>query len=78
MSNSPKQKQTSQVTRQTKSNLVGNITELQNKIVELYVTDTDQSPFKASHDLGLVQVVMTLQSNLENHIKEFPEIFNLQ
>jgi predicted aspartyl protease len=36
---------------------------LQNKKLEFYFADTDQSPllgFKASQDLGLVQVVMTV------------------
>ena len=40
-----------------------------------FVTDTDQHPllgFNASNDLGLIQVVMTVKSDVEDPIKAFP------
>jgi hypothetical protein len=43
------------------------IIQLQNKNYEFFVTDTDQHPllgFKASNDLGLIQVVMTVKSDV--------------
>ena len=51
---------------------------LNKKDLEFYVTDTDQYPllgFKASNDLGLIQVVMTVKFDVENPIKSFPKVF---
>ncbi|CAC5421277.1 unnamed protein product [Mytilus coruscus] len=45
---------------------------------EFFVTDTNQSPllgFKASHELGLIHVIMTVQTDVDDPVKSFPKVF---
>ncbi|CAC5362482.1 unnamed protein product [Mytilus coruscus] len=51
---------------------------LKDKNCEFFVTDTNQSPllgFKASHELGLIHVIMTVQTDVDDPAKSFPKVF---
>ncbi|CAC5423835.1 unnamed protein product [Mytilus coruscus] len=51
---------------------------LKDKNCEFFVTDTNQSPllgFKASHELGLIHVIMTVQTDVDDPVKSFPKVF---
>ncbi|CAC5394816.1 unnamed protein product [Mytilus coruscus] len=51
---------------------------LKDKNCEFFVTDTNQSPllgFKASHELGLIHVIMTIQTDVDDPVKSFPKVF---
>ncbi|VDI46803.1 Hypothetical predicted protein [Mytilus galloprovincialis] len=51
---------------------------LKDKNCEFFVTDTNQSPllgFKASNELGLIHVIMTVQADVDDPVKSFPKVF---
>lgn len=51
---------------------------LKDKNCEFFVTDTNQSPllgFKASNELGLIHVIMTVQTDVDDPVKSFPKVF---
>ncbi|CAC5425393.1 unnamed protein product [Mytilus coruscus] len=44
----------------------------------IWEIDTNQSPllgFKASHELGLIHVIMTVQTDVDDPVKSFPKVF---
>ncbi|CAC5384578.1 unnamed protein product [Mytilus coruscus] len=48
------------------------------KDCEFFVTDTNQSPllgFKASNELSLIHVIMTVQTDVDDPVKAFPKVF---
>lgn len=52
--------------------------ELQDKQFDFFVTETEESPLlglKASNDLELIQVIMTMKPE-QYPIKAFPKVFN--
>ncbi|CAC5410620.1 unnamed protein product [Mytilus coruscus] len=51
---------------------------LKDKNCEFFVTETNQSPllgFKASNELGLIHVIMTVQTDVDDPVKSFPKVF---
>ncbi|CAC5421269.1 unnamed protein product [Mytilus coruscus] len=51
---------------------------LKDKNCEFFVTNTNQSPllgFKASHELGLIHDIMTVQTDVDDPVKLFPKVF---
>ncbi|CAC5396265.1 unnamed protein product [Mytilus coruscus] len=51
---------------------------LKDKNCKFFVTDTNQSPllgFKASNELGLIHVIMTVQTDVDDPVKSFPKVF---
>ncbi|CAC5418952.1 unnamed protein product [Mytilus coruscus] len=51
---------------------------LKDKNCEFFVTDTNQSlllGFKASNELGLIHVIMTVQTDVDDPVKSFPKVF---
>ncbi|CAC5381940.1 E3 ubiquitin-protein ligase DTX4 [Mytilus coruscus] len=51
---------------------------LKDKNCEFFVTDTNQSPllgFKASNELCLIHVIMTVQTDVDDPVKSFPKVF---
>ena len=46
--------------------------------LQFFVVDTDQDPvlsFRASQDLGIIKVVLNVNSSLESYIKQYPTVF---